>query len=62
MTEIYSTDTDSGTLSVFEDANGTVRKIATIRLSKLKSQEEFLLKTLHGLSEKVRFGLVETQQ
>ncbi|WP_353065996.1 YncE family protein [Arcanobacterium hippocoleae] len=32
MTEIYSTDTDSGTLSVFEDANGTVRKIATIRV------------------------------
>ncbi|QJC21945.1 YncE family protein [Arcanobacterium buesumense] len=32
MTEIYSTDTDSGTLSVFEDMNGTVRKIATIRV------------------------------
>lgn len=30
--EIYSTDTDSGTLSVFEDMNGLVRKIATIRV------------------------------
>lgn len=32
MTEIYSTDTDSGTLSVFEDVNGSVHKIATIRV------------------------------
>ncbi len=32
MTEIYSTNTDSGTLSVLENRQGTVRAIATIRV------------------------------
>lgn len=32
MTEIYSTDTDSGTISVLENNNGKVSKIASIRV------------------------------